>query len=135
MMTTRNANLLRSGSPAIMVVEDTNGVRQIIRMQLKTLGYRVIEAQSGLEAVQLSKQEHPALILMDINMPDVDGLEATRIIRQTDEINAIPIIGLSAHYGMEIRNHALAAGCNDFVTKPVDFNLLRALISHYLNSD
>ena len=118
-----------------MVVDDTEGVRRIIMMQLKTLGYRVAGAQSGLEAVEIIKQERPALVLMDINMPDVDGLQTTRIIRQTDGISTVPIIGLSAHHGAEIRNTALAAGCNEFVTKPIEFRLLRNLINQHLKLD
>lgn len=119
----------------IMVVDDTEGVRRIIMMQLKTLGYRVTGAQSGLEAVEIIKQERPALILMDINMPEVDGLQTTQIIRQTEGINGIPIIGLSAHHGSEIRGTALAAGCNEFVTKPIEFRLLGNLINQYLKLD
>jgi CheY-like chemotaxis protein len=121
--------------PVIMVVDDTEGVRRIIMMQLKTLGYRVAGAQGGLEAVEIIKREHPALVLMDINMPDVDGLQTTRIIRETDGISGIPIIGLSAHHGSEIRSTALAAGCNEFVTKPIEFRLLGNLINRYLQLD
>lgn len=131
-------NKFRDGgthAPVIMVVDDTEGVRRIIMMQLKTLGYRVAGAQSGLEAVEIIKQEHPALVLMDINMPEVDGLQTTRIIRQTAGIDSIPIIGLSAHHGAEIRNTALAAGCNEFVTKPIEFRLLGNLINQYLKLD
>ena len=122
-------------APVIVVVDDTEGVRRIIMMQLKTLGYRVAGAQSGLEAVELIKQERPALILMDINMPEVDGLQTTRIIRQTAGISGIPIIGLSAHHGSEIRSTALAAGCNEFVTKPIEFRLLGNLINQHLKLD
>lgn len=122
-------------APVIMVVDDTEGVRRIIMMQLKTLGYRVAGAQSGLEAVEIIKQERPALVLMDINMPEVDGLETTRIIRQTAGISSIPIIGLSAHHGSEIRNTALDAGCNEFVTKPIEFRLLGNLINQHLKLD
>ena len=131
-------NKLKDGgthAPVIMVVDDTEGVRRIIMMQLKTLGYRVAGAQSGLEAVEIIKQEHPALVLMDINMPEVDGLQTTRIIRQTAGIDNIPIIGLSAHHGAEIRNTALAAGCNEFVTKPIEFRLLGNLINQHLKLD
>ena len=122
-------------APTIMVVDDTDGVRRIISMQLKMLGYRVLEAKCGLEAIELIKREHPALILMDINMPEVDGLQTTRMVRQTEGIDRIPIIGFSAHHGMEVRERALEAGCNEFVTKPLEFKLLATIINQHLKSD
>jgi CheY-like chemotaxis protein len=134
-MTPSNFKHDRTDAPVIMVVDDTEGVRRIIMMQLKTLGYRVTGAQSGLEAVEVIKQQRPALVLMDINMPEVDGLQTTQIIRQTEGISGIPIIGLSAHHGSEIRSTALAAGCNEFVTKPIEFKLLGTLIDEHLKVD
>ncbi|MDQ3819262.1 MAG: response regulator, partial [Acidobacteriota bacterium] len=104
MMSPDNVEHRKANAPTIMVVEDTDGVRKIISMQLKTLGYRVVEAKGGREAVELAKRERPALILMDINMPEVDGLQTTRTIRGTEEISGIPVIGFSAHHGMEIRS-------------------------------
>jgi two-component system, cell cycle response regulator DivK len=124
-----------TAAPIILVVDDTEGVRRIIMMQLKTLGYGVVGAQSGLEAVEIIKRRPPALVLMDINMPEVDGLEATRMIRSTPGISRIPIIGLSAHHGAEIRQTALAAGCDDFVTKPIEFKFLGNLIDQHLKLD
>jgi CheY-like chemotaxis protein len=134
-MTFSNFKQNSTNAPIIMVVDDTEGVRRIIMMQLKTLGYRVAGAQGGLEALEMIERERPALVLMDINMPDVDGLQTTQIIRRTAGISKIPIIGLSAHHGSEIRSIALAAGCNEFVTKPIEFKLLENLINHYLKLD
>jgi CheY-like chemotaxis protein len=124
----------QTGATVIMVVDDTEGVRRIISMQLRTLGYRVVEARGGLEAVELINREHPSLVLMDINMPGVDGLETTRLIRRTDGISSVPIIGLSAHHGLEMRDKALRAGCDEFAIKPVDFKLLEHLITLHLKS-
>ena len=124
----------QTGAPVILVVDDTEGVRKVISIQLKTLGYRVVEAKGGLEAIELIKREHPALVLMDINMPEVDGLETTQLIRRTDGISATPVIGLSAHHGPEMRDEALHAGCNEFAIKPIDFKLLKNLISQHLKS-
>ena len=124
----------QTGAAVIMVVDDTEGVRRIISMQLRTLGYRVVGARGGLEAVELIHREHPSLILMDINMPGVDGLETTRRIRQADGIGSVPIIGLSAHHGPEMRDEAIRAGCNEFAIKPVDFKLLGNLITLHLKS-
>ena len=131
-MTTDQFNSGQTAKPLIMVVDDTEGVRRIIMMQLKTLGYRVVEARSGIDAVALIKRVRPALILMDINMPEVNGLETTKIIRTTEGLGYIPIIGLSAHHGQEMRQTALASGCDEFVTKPIEFKLLAALIDQYL---
>ena len=133
-MTPDNIKTRQTGVPVIMVVDDIEGVRKVISMQLRTLGYRVVEAQGGIEAIALIKREYPSLVLMDINMPEVDGLETTRLIRRTDGISAIPIIGLSAHHGPEMRDEALKAGCNEFVIKPIDFKLLDNLISRHLKS-
>jgi CheY-like chemotaxis protein len=134
-MTPDSIEFHRTGAPAVMVVEDSDGVRRIIRMQLKTLGYQVIDARNGFDAVELGQKKRPDLILMDIYMPEVDGLEVTSLIRRTDEMSRIPIIGMSAHYGAEIRTRILAAGCNEFVTKPLDFKHLGSLISRYLRPD
>jgi CheY-like chemotaxis protein len=131
-MTSDNIKPRQTGLPLIMVVDDTDGVRRIISMQLRTLGYRVVEAKDGLEAIELIKQEHPSLVLLDIHMPEVNGLETARRIRRTEGISSIPIIGLSAHHGLEMRDEALKAGFNEFVTKPLEFKLLGNLIRLHL---
>lgn len=130
-----NIKARRSNAPLVMVVDDTEGVRKIISIQLRTLGYRVIEAKGGIEAIELMKLEKPSLVLMDINMPEVNGLETVGMIRRAVEIKDIPIIGLSAHHGEEIRNDALASGCDEFVTKPLEFKLLADLVSRHLKVD
>ena len=133
-MTPDNIKHRLKGAPIIMVVDDIEGVRTVISMQLRTLGYRVIEAKGGLQAVELIKREHPSLILMDISMPGMDGLDTARMIRRTEGISDIPIIGLSAHYGEEMRDEALEAGCNEFATKPLEFKLLADLLCQHLRS-
>jgi CheY-like chemotaxis protein len=134
-MTPDSFKPLQTGSPLIMVVDDTDGVRTVISIQLRMLGYRVVEAKSGIEAIELIKREPPALILMDIHMPDVDGFETTRTIRQTEGICTTPIIGLSAHHGPEVREEMLKAGFNEFITKPIEFKSLGEFIRPYLKMD
>ncbi len=95
-------------------------------------GYRVLEAINGEEAVEIARREHPSLILMDLSLPLLDGLAATRRIRQVEELSRIPIVAVSAHDTADFHADALAAGCNDYVTKPIDFDQLEALLNRLL---
>lgn len=121
-------------APAILVVDDTEAIRIVLRMQLKILGYRVLEARSGQEAIELCGREHPDLILMDISMPHLDGLGTTRLLRQAAETRYIPVVAISAFHGSDFRECALAAGCNDFVAKPVAVTNLDEIIARNLKT-
>ena len=121
-------------APTVLVVDDTEAIRIVLRMQLKMLGYRVREAQSGQEALELCARERPDLILMDISMPRLDGLRATRILRQAAETRYIPVVALSAFHDSDFRECALAAGCNDFVSKPVEMKSLDEIVARNLGS-
>ena len=116
----------------VMVVEDFEDNRFMMRRLLEMSGYSVLEAVNGAEAVELAQQELPNLILMDLSLPLLDGLAATRRIRQLDELRHIPIVAVSAHDTADFHAEALAAGCNDYVTKPIDFDQLEALLSRLL---
>jgi CheY-like chemotaxis protein len=116
----------------ILVVDDNDGIREIVRFELELLGYRVTEAVNGLEAVEVARTECPSLILMDISMPVLDGLAATRLIRQIGDICNVIIVAFSALSISDARESALAAGCNDFVRKPVDFDQLSALVNRHV---
>lgn len=119
--------------PTVMVVDDVEGVRKVVAMQLRVMGYKVLEAAGGGEAVELAERERPSLVLIDVSMPGMDGLEAARRIRLVGGMAEAPIIALSALFGDdEIRGRALASGCDDFVTKPLEFNDLSALIRRHL---
>jgi CheY-like chemotaxis protein len=115
-----------------MVVEDFEDNRFMMRRLLEMSGYRVLEAINGEEAVKLAEQEQPDLILMDLSLPLLDGLAATRRIRQHDSLRNVPIIAVSAHDTADFHADALAAGCNDYVTKPIDFDKLESLLSDLL---
>ena len=116
----------------IMVVDDCEDIRELVALQLTFIGYRVVEATNGLEAIELAKKECPALILMDINMPILDGLAATRYIREMEETCDVIIVAFSALGSGDNRARALEAGCDEFVTKPVEMarlsNLMTALL-------
>lgn len=100
---------------------------------LEIAGYRVLEASDGEQAVELAVQKRPALILMDLSLPKLDGLAATRKIRQHKRLGKVPIVAVSAHDASESRTEALEAGCDEYVTKPIDFDHLSALVKRLLS--
>ena len=118
--------------PTVLLVEDTEDNRFMMRRLLEMTGYRVVEATNGEEAVKLAEAESPQLILMDLSLPVIDGLAATRLIRQIPDFEAIPIIAVSAHDTSDFQSEAIDAGCNSYVTKPIDFNELETLIARLL---
>ncbi|MDX6529436.1 MAG: hypothetical protein QOH41_1726 [Blastocatellia bacterium] len=115
-----------------LLVEDFEDSRFMMRRLLEIAGYRVVEASDGEQAVELAVQKLPALILMDLSLPKMDGLAATRQIRQHRELGNTPIVAISAHDSPESRNDALEAGCNEYVTKPIDFDQLGAIVKRFL---
>jgi CheY-like chemotaxis protein len=100
---------------------------------LKTLNFRVKVAQNGLEGLELAKAYHPDLILMDIQMPGMDGLEATRRIRAVTELKSVPIIALTALTMPGDRERCLAAGITDYISKPVKLKQLGEIICSHLS--
>ncbi len=121
--------------PTVLVVEDFEDNRFMMRRLLEMSGYRVVEAVNGEQAVELAQQERPHLILMDLSLPVLDGLAATRRIRQHEELRRVPIIAVSAHDTSDFHADALAAGCNDYVTKPIDFEQLESLLTRLIPED
>jgi CheY-like chemotaxis protein len=117
-----------------LVVEDFEDSRFMMRRLLEMAGHNVIEATDGEQAVKVALQEHPDLILMDLSLPKLDGLAATRRIRERRDFADVPIVAVSAHDGTESREAALEAGCNEYVTKPVDFDRLNELIDRFLKA-
>ena len=115
-----------------LVVEDFEDSRFMMRRLLEMAGYNVVEATDGQQAVELAVEKHPSVILMDLSLPKLDGLSATREIRKHQGCSDVPIVAVSAHDGPESRSEALAAGCNDYVTKPIDWDQLNELVARYL---
>jgi two-component system, cell cycle response regulator DivK len=118
-------------SKTILIVEDYVDARTMMKFLLQGYGYEIIEAADGKEGIEVAKQYHPNLILMDMSMPVMDGLEATRIIRKMDGFSKIPIIAVTA-YGNSYYRQAMEAGCDDLINKPLDFKHLERLLKQYL---
>jgi two-component system cell cycle response regulator DivK len=115
-----------------LVVEDFEDSRFMMRKLLEMAGYRVVEATDGEEAVEVALEERPALILMDLSLPKLDGLAATRKIRKHKGLGKVPIVAVSAHDSPESRQEALDAGCNEYVAKPIDFDQLNTLLERFI---
>jgi len=115
----------------ILVVEDVDFNRDLL-VQLLEDKYDVIEAVNGQEGVKLAERERPELILMDLSLPVMDGWEATRQLKANDDLRSIPVIALTAHAMKGDEEKALAAGCDDYLVKPLDEDELIAKIEKYL---
>ena len=114
---------------SVLLVEDTEDNRMMMRRLLELSGYRVSEAANGVEAVKAAQRETPNIILMDLSLPIIDGLAATRRIRQLPDLASVPIIAVSAHDTADFHAEALAAGCDAYITKPIDYTELEDLIT------
>jgi len=122
------------GSPLILLAEDNAANIGTLSSYLTAKGYRLLLAQNGQEAIALAQSQHPDLILMDIQMPGMDGLEAIRHIRNTTSLTQTPIIALTALAMAGDRDRCLATGANDYLAKPVKLKQLAATIDHLLTS-
>jgi CheY-like chemotaxis protein len=120
----------------ILIVEDDEDHRFVMKTLLELRGYEVVEASNGQEAVALADSEKPDLVLMDLKMPVLNGLAATRSIRQHAKagVQRVPIIALSAYDPAQHRAVAMAAGCDEYVLKPIDYDRLESLIASLLAS-
>lgn len=122
-----------SQATTVLLVEDNELNRDMLSRRLTRRGFRVVTALDGETAVKLSRELEPDLILMDMGLPGMNGWEATRVIKQNLETQAIPIIALTAHALNADRERALSAGCDAFETKPVDLEHLLRAIGSLLN--
>ena len=118
----------RQINSTIMLVEDDDLNRSLLRQLLQTSGYRVVEAGNGPDALKVARREHPKLILMDLNLPGLDGIGAPRRIREQAELRKIPIVITTAFDAPGIREAAFDAGCNEYLIKPLDAAKLKTLI-------
>ena len=116
----------------ILVVEDYEDTSLAMRLALERKGYHIIEASDGAQAVEVAARERPEVILMDLSLPVMDGLAAAERIRADPNLRDTIIVAVTGHQEQDYRARALAAGCNAFVTKPVDFDWLKDLISNLL---
>lgn len=121
--------------PTVLLVEDYEDNRVMMKQLLEMSGYKVFEATNGDQAIKMARIEIPDLILMDLSLPRVDGLSATRQIRAVPYLKNVPIIAVSAHDSADFHAEALASGCNEYVTKPIDFGELEDVIRELLDQD
>lgn len=119
-------------SKKILVVEDNEDSRFLVVKVLNRAGFSTIEAESGEEAVRLAREEHPDLILMDLGLVGMGGLDATALIKKDEATKAIPVVALTAYAMDGDREKTLAAGCDGYITKPIDTRALPGLVGRYL---
>ncbi len=118
----------------ILVVEDNPDNRTLIMDILLSLGYAVIEAIDGEQGVEKALTERPDLILMDLSLPQMDGWTATAQIKAAEHMQAVPVIALTAHAMVGDREKALQAGCDDYISKPIDLRELQHKLAGYLGA-
>jgi CheY-like chemotaxis protein len=118
----------------ILVVEDFADTRLLMRFWLERKGYRVVEAEDGGGALEVALRELPDLIIMDVEMPGVDGLTSIRRMRQSESLRDVPIITVSAYTADEYRGAALEAGSNEYVSTPFEPEVLGKLIDNFLSA-
>ena len=116
----------------ILIVEDVDFNRDLV-VQLLEDQYQVVEAINGKEGLEVAEIERPDLILMDLSLPVMDGWEATRRLKAHDELRSIPIIALTAHAMIGDEEKAWAAGCDDYIVKPLDEGELLSKLARYLD--
>jgi CheY-like chemotaxis protein len=131
MARTSTGNGPTTDGATILIAEDHHDSREALGALLEAFGFRVLLAVDGLEAVELARRDHPDLILMDVMMPALDGLEATRRLRGFPDTRDIPIITLTALD--QAREKALDAGANDFLAKPINSRILFAKVNSWLS--
>jgi CheY-like chemotaxis protein len=119
--------------PRILLIEDNEENRDALSRRLERRGFDVIMASDGKEGIAKARAEAPDLVLMDMNLPELDGWEATRMLRALPETSQLPIIALTAHAMAGDREKALEAGCTEYHTKPVELALLMEQIEGLLN--
>ncbi len=121
--------------PKILLVEDNEMNRDMLTRRLERRGFQVVSAATGRAGVEMGQHESPDLILMDMSLPDIDGWEATRLLKRSDETRSIPIIALTAHAMAGDRERAMEAGCDDYDSKPVDLARLLGKIDSLMRTN
>ena len=120
--------------PVVMVVDDDEDIRFLITRLMRNEGYEVLEAATAAEAKLATLKKTPELLLMDISMPDADGLSAIWDLREQDETANVPVVIVTAYDAFDLRAEATAAGCVGYLTKPVDIEELKRLVRRILEN-
>ena len=123
-----------SSAPTILVIEDYSDTRELLSALLHNSGYKVVEAEDGIEGILKAGWLYPDLILMDLSLPEMDGVEAAARIHAQSKLSRIPIFVVSAYLTKEVEQDARAAGCVEAFSKPLDTDALLAKIANTLNS-
>lgn len=123
---------MQLSKPVILVVDDFDDTRLLLRTWLERKGFLVIEAANGLEAISQAETNLPDLIIMDLEMPELDGLAATRKIRNVKELEKVPVLAVSAYGAEQFRDDAIAAGCDEYVSTPFEPDDLEQLIRSFV---
>jgi chemosensory pili system protein ChpA (sensor histidine kinase/response regulator) len=129
----RDRGALRE-TTTVLVAEDDDDIRLLMLMLLRMKGYKTAEARDGQETLEVAQGLRPDVILMDLQLPRLNGFAVARYVRQTETLRNVPIIVVSAHDPAKHRNLALAAGCNAYVQKPIDFDSLDGMILNLVSS-
>jgi two-component system cell cycle response regulator DivK len=119
--------------PLILVVEDAPDNQVLVEQVFQDSGYRVTCIQDGQAALDWLETNHPDLILLDLSLPEIDGWEVARQLKASDRTAKIPIIAVTAHAMKGDKEVAIAAGCDDYLTKPLDIDLLEACVKQWLD--
>ena len=118
--------------PAVLVAEDHEDSRCMFKCFLESRGYRVVEAGDGREAISAAERERPDLVVMDASLPLLDGFETTRRLRAQEPLCGLPIVMVSGYATPADRENALAAGCSDYLTKPLELEQLARVLERHL---
>jgi len=121
-----------SWRPTILVAEDSADSREMMQVLLETKGYQVVAADDGVRALEEAIRTRPDLLLLDLELPKLDGLSVTRNLRSRPNFKDVPIIIVSGHDPSRFRQEALEAGCNDYLLKPINFDRLHELLDRVI---
>ncbi len=121
-------------APRVLYIEDNLDNLILVRRILKAEGFELLEATSAQQGIALAEQHIPDLILMDVNMPEMDGLMATRHLRQNPALQQVPIIALTANIMPQVLDEMIAAGCEGYITKPVSVDTLSEQILRFMKN-
>ena len=121
----------RAGKATILIVDDYDEYRFTVKMYLERSGYTVVEAEDGQQAIEVARATLPTVILMDIGLPAFGGIAVTKELRQVRSLKKTPIIAITAYSNPGLHEEALAAGCNEVYTKPIELELLRKILERF----
>ena len=131
--TTATGRVPLSTAPKILIAEDSADSREVMQLLLETKGYQVIAADDGLHAIELALSSHPDLILLDLELPRLDGLSVTRELRLYPVLRGVPIVIVSGHDPGRYRRAAIDAGCDEYLLKPINFDGLQQFLDRFVH--